>query len=55
VFFIDPDFVKICNLVPTRQFPLARTGHTDNRLIQSEYTLEVGNEKAHAVVHDTTG
>jgi hypothetical protein len=46
VFIIDPEYVKIAELQPTRQFPLARTGHTDNRLIQKEYTLEVGNEKA---------
>ncbi len=46
VFIIDPEFVKIAQLQPTRQFPLARTGHTDNRLIQKEWSLEVGNEKA---------
>jgi hypothetical protein len=46
VFIIDPEYTKISELQPTRQFPLARTGHTDNRLIQKEYTLEVGNEKA---------
>ena len=55
VFVIDPEFVKIAELQATRQLELARTGHTENRLIQCEYTLEVGNEKAIAVIRDTNG
>ena len=54
-YVIDPDYVKMRDLQPTRQMPLARTGHTENRLIQREYTLEVSNEKAHGVIADTTG
>ena len=55
VFVIDPEFTKIAELQPTRQLDLARTGHTENKLIQSEYTLEVGNEKALAVIRATNG
>jgi hypothetical protein len=55
VFIIDPEYVKISTLMPTRQLPLARTGHTENRLIQGEYTLEVGNEKALGIIADTNG
>jgi hypothetical protein len=55
VFVLDPEFVKIADLQPTRQLELARTGHTENKLIQSEYTLEVGNEKAIAVIRATNG
>lgn len=55
VYMIDPEFVKICTLMATRQIPLARTGHSESRLIQGEYTLEVGNEKACGVVADTLG
>lgn len=55
VYLIDPNYVKIAELQPTRQLPLARTGHAESRLIQSEFCLEVGNEKAHGVVADTTG
>lgn len=55
VFMIDPDYVEISTLMATRQIPLARTGHSEARLIQNEYTLEVGNEKAHAIVADTLG
>lgn len=55
VYMLDPEYVKISNLMATRQIPLARTGHSEVRLIQCEYTLEVGNEKAHGVVADTNG
>jgi hypothetical protein len=55
VLVIDPELIKISVLQPTRQLDLARTGHTDNKLIQSEYTLEVGNEKAIAIIRDTNG
>jgi hypothetical protein len=55
VFLIDPDYVKVRDLQPTRQLPLARTGHTENRLIQKEYGLEVSNEAAHGVIADTHG
>lgn len=55
VYMIDPEYVKICNLMATRQIPLARTGHSEARLIQCEYTLEVSNEKAIGIVADTQG
>ena len=55
VYMIDPEYVKIAPLYGSRQLPLARTGHSEARLIQTEYTLEVGNEKAHGVVADTQG
>lgn len=55
VFVIDPNFVKMAELQPTRQLDLARTGHTENKLIQAEYTLEVSNEKAIACIRDTQG
>lgn len=55
VLVIDPDFVEINELQPTRQLPLARTGHTDNMLIQGEYTISVLNEKALGIISDTTG
>ena len=55
VIMIDPEYVKVAYLQPTRQMPLARTGHTENRLIQCEYTLHVGNEAAHGAVASTNG
>jgi hypothetical protein len=53
VILIDPEYAKICDLQPTRQIELARTGHTENRLIQYEGTLEVGNQKAHGIITAT--
>lgn len=53
IYLIDPDYVSLVELQPTRQLPLARTGHTETRLIQKEYSLEVGNEAAHSAVMDT--
>ena len=53
VLLIDPEFVKIVDLQPTRQLELARTGHTENRLIQYEGTLEVGNQKSCGIVTAT--
>ena len=55
VFVLDNELLKIAELQPTRQLDLARTGHTENKLIQCEYTLEVGNEKAIAVIRATQG
>ena len=54
MILIDPEFVKICDLQPTRQLELARTGHTENRLIQYEGTLEVGNQKACGIITSVT-
>lgn len=54
MILIDPEYVKICDLQPTRQLELARTGHTENRLIQYEGTLEVGNQKAHGIITSVT-
>jgi hypothetical protein len=48
--FIDPEYCKLAELQPTRQLELARTGHTENKLIQWEGTLEVGNEKANGII-----
>lgn len=54
MILIDPEYVKVCDLQPTRQLELARTGHTENRLIQWEGTLEVGNQKAHGIITSIT-
>jgi hypothetical protein len=50
MMFIDPEYVKVFDLQPTRQIELARTGHTENRLIQWEGGLEVGNEKSCGII-----
>lgn len=55
VHVLDPEYVAVVNMWPTRQQPLARTGLTDNTMISSQYTLWVGNEAAHAIIADTQG
>jgi len=54
IYLVDPEYVALATLMETRQVPLARTGHAESILIQSEYALEVGNEKAHSGVMNLT-
>lgn len=54
IYLVDPEYVAIATLMETRQVPLARTGHAESILIQCEYCLEVGNEKAHSGVMNLT-
>lgn len=51
---IDPDMVKVAYLRKFVRFPLGKTGDGDTRVILSEYTLEMSNERAHGVVADLT-
>jgi hypothetical protein len=55
VYIIDPEFARVAWLDPMQQKPLAETGHSRNRLVWCEYTLQVDNEAAHGVIADTTG
>jgi hypothetical protein len=54
IYLVDPEYIALAELMKTRQVPLARTGHAESILIQGEYCLEVGNEKAHSGVYDLT-
>lgn len=49
---IDPDNVKVSYLRKFVRFPLAKIGDADTRVILSEYTLEMCNERAHGVIAD---
>ena len=51
---IDPDNVKVAYLRKFKRFPLGQVGDGETRVILSEYTLEMSNEKAHGVVADLT-
>lgn len=51
---IDPDNVKVAYLRKFVRFPLGKVGDGDTRVILSEYTLEMCNEKAHGIVADLT-
>lgn len=53
-FLLDPEMAKVAYLRKFVRFPLGRTGDGDTRVILSEYTLEVCNEKAHGIIADLT-
>lgn len=52
VFVLDPNYARIAYLQTTQQKPLARTGHSERRLISVEYGLQVDTEKGHGVIAD---
>jgi hypothetical protein len=52
VFVLDPSMARIAYLSTTKQTPLARTGHSERRLISVEFGLQVDTEKAHGVIAD---
>ena len=52
MFLINPDYVGIRTLEPMQTVDLARTGLTEKKQMWTNWTLEVGNEKAHAVLAD---
>jgi hypothetical protein len=49
---VDPSKVELAWFQKIHQEPLAKTGHSDKRLIACEYTLKVLNERAHGIVAD---
>lgn len=52
VFVLDPSQARMAYLSNTKQKPLARTGHSERRLISATYGLQVDTEKAHGVIAD---
>lgn len=52
VIIYDPKKVKLAVARPMKSWDLAKTGDTMKRQILTEYTLEVSNEKAHALITD---
>ncbi len=52
VFVLDPNYASVAYLQTAKQEPLAKTGHSERRLISVEYGLQVTSEKAHGVVAD---
>ena len=53
VFVLDPDHLHICTLQPLTQKELAKTGHSERRLISTEFGF-YAFEKAHGVIADLT-
>jgi len=54
VFVLDPEYIAVAFLDEMKQRDLAKTGHSDSKLIWCEYGLQVDNEKAHGLIRDTT-
>ena len=52
VFVLDPSYARVGYLKNTSQTELARTGHSERRLISAEYGLQIDNEAAHGVIAD---
>jgi hypothetical protein len=55
VLVLDPNYVKVAFLQNVKQTPLAKTGHSERRLVAVEYGLQVDSEKAHGVIADING
>jgi hypothetical protein len=55
VFVLDPSYARLAFLQNVKQTPLAKTGHSERRLIATEYTLQVDSEKAHGIIADING
>lgn len=49
---VDPTKVELSWLQKMQQKDLAKTGHSDRRMVFCEYTLSVLNERAHGIVAD---
>lgn len=55
VFVLDPNYARVAYLQTVTQKPLARTGHSERRLISTEYGLQIDSQKAHGVIADING
>jgi hypothetical protein len=55
VLVVDPSKVSVLYYQKMQQTPLAKTGHSDKRMVFVEYALKVDNERAHGIVADTGG
>ena len=52
VLCVDPEYVGIATLRPMTKRELAKTGDSENWMINVEWTLVVQNPDAHAQVRD---
>jgi len=55
VFVLDPSYARLAFLSNVKQTPLAKTGHSERRLIACEYGLQVDSETAHGMLADING
>lgn len=52
VFVVDPEYLELVYLRPYKSKPLAETGDATKRLLNVEWGLKVGTEKAHGAIYD---
>ncbi len=52
MWFLNPQYFGVRTLEPMQTVDLARTGLTNKKQLWTNWTLEVGNEAAHAVLAD---
>lgn len=55
VLIVDPSKVELAWFQKLKQVELAKTGHSEKRMIYGEYTLKVLNERASGIIADTGG
>jgi hypothetical protein len=55
VLIVDPSKVEIAYFQKMQQTPLAKTGHSEKRMVFCEYCCRVTNERAHGIAADTGG
>ena len=53
-FVLDPEYAAVAYLRPFQTNELAKSGDADVTQLLVEYTLEVRNQAAHAIVADLT-
>ncbi|MGE0278339.1 MAG: DUF5309 family protein [Nitrospiraceae bacterium] len=53
-WYLDPEFAEIRDLTPITPEKMAKTGDSEQRLLVTEYTLVVRNEKAFGLAADLT-
>jgi len=51
---LDPKKAQLLFLQKAKQEPLAKTGHSDKRMVSAQWTLKVHNEAAHGHIADLT-
>jgi hypothetical protein len=51
-FVLDPEYASVAYLRPFQTNELARTGDSEKTQLLVEYTLQVKNEAAHAIIAD---
>ena len=52
MLIVDPSKVEVAFYQKFKQVELAKTGHSDKRMVSCEYLLRMNAERAHGIVAD---